>query len=499
MTTSRRLRAVPDTGAPLFAIAVRVSRVMGRSGDRFLSPEIQIGSATGAIERAGGQLDVTVGDKGVFYDMDVSGTTAPSDRAGLGAALDLVRAGHLTGVAVYDVYRFSRDTASGLRELEEIALAGGQVISATETIDVSTPHGLFATTIQLAAGRLKRDESSRAWKATHQRRHDMGLPHGKVPLGYRPDGDGAVALDPVLADPIAQAFADYAAGVISQVAIAARLTQLRGRLTRQGVVSRLLRNPFYTGVVSYHGDVREGRHDALVPVEVFEAVQRRLLDDKHAGPRTRIPVTCLAGLIRCGICHRPLHRRGRGALRADGRLVAMMRCSTMADGCAGIGAPKVAELEAAVRAHVLALAVKLRDGTPELVERNARATRSRAEITRLRAERQKLTTELGQAGALLTRRVLSETAYTATAAELERALAAVQAQLHDAESQHHKAAQPIERLESAAALIAAEWDGMTPMERRAALRLFIDWVELASAAYRGQPVAERLHYPEPEE
>jgi hypothetical protein len=40
---------------------------------------------------------------------------------------------------------------------------------------------------------------------------------------------------------------------------------------------------------------------------------------------------------------------------------------------------------------------------------------------------------------------------------------------------------------------------MTPQERRAAVGLFIEWVELRPAAYRGQPLAERLGYPDPEE
>ncbi|WP_295847436.1 hypothetical protein, partial [Tardiphaga sp.] len=72
MTAMRRLAVVPDM--PRFAIAVRVSRVMGRSGERFLSPEIQIDASRRAVERVGGLIDETVGADGVFYDLDVSGT-----------------------------------------------------------------------------------------------------------------------------------------------------------------------------------------------------------------------------------------------------------------------------------------------------------------------------------------------------------------------------------------------------------------------------------------
>ncbi|MCU1589242.1 MAG: cassette chromosome recombinase [Frankiales bacterium] len=499
MNERPHLRTVPAAGLPRFAIAVRVSRVMGRSGDRFLSPEIQISGARGAIDRTGGVLDLSVGDSGVFYDLDVSGATAPSDRPGLGAALELVRAGRIAGVAVYDLSRFSRDTAGGLRELEDIAAAGGQVISAAETIDISSPHGLFATTIQLAANRLARDDASRRWKATHQSRHDRGLPHGKIPMGYLPDGAGGVAVDPALASTITESFVNYAAGTVSQVAISQRLTLLRGRVTRQGVVSRLLRNPFFTGEVSYHGDVRQGRHEALVTRDVFDAVQRRLAADKHAGPRDRVPVTCLQGLIRCEVCKKPLHRRGRGSLRPDtSRQPTMMRCSDMAAGCVGVGAPKVAELEQEVRAHVLAMAARLRDGTPELALRQARATRARSDATKLRGEAKLLTASLGNAGALLARHVMDEAGYAAAVAEINRELASINARIVQAEDDATKGGHTAERLASAAALIEAEWDDLTPQERRAALRLFIDWVHLSPSAYRGQPVAERLHFPDEE-
>jgi hypothetical protein len=116
---------------------------------------------------------------------------------------------------------------SGLRELQAIAAAGGQVISAGENVDVATPTGMFSTTIFLAAAQLRRDKASKAWKATHQSRHERGLPHGKVPLGYVAAG-GQVTVDPVLGPAMTVAFEDYAAGRASQLTIAQSLTQLRG-------------------------------------------------------------------------------------------------------------------------------------------------------------------------------------------------------------------------------------------------------------------------------
>lgn len=497
MSGRSRLRAVPDV--PKFGVAVRVSRVMGRSGEQFHSPKTQEQGARAEITRAGGVVDETVGDRGVFYDLDVSGAVAPSDRPGLGAALELVRSGALDGVAVYDLSRWSRETVSGLRELEEIAAAGGQIISAGERIDLKTPSGRFSTTVQLAAHQMRRDEASRAWKATHQSRHDRGLPHGKIPMGYVRDGQGGVVVDPVLGDVVTWAFSAYADGLVSQVAIAERLSALRGRQTRQGVVSQLLRNPFVTGKVIYQDDVRPGRHEALVTEDVFEAVQRRLAADRYAAPRDRVPVSFLSGLAFCGACQQPLHRRGRGAIRASGEVVAMLRCSGMAAGCVGVGAPRVADLERVVHDEVLARARQDRDGTAGYAARRARVARARSTLAQLRAERDSLTESIGRSGALLARGVFDETAYEATAGELRRELGAVEARLREAEGVEATAGVPVEVLASAAKRIEQLWPVMTPQERRADVRLFVPAVSLDPPAYRGQPVAERVRYPEPEE
>jgi DNA invertase Pin-like site-specific DNA recombinase len=493
MTTARHLRAVD--GPLRFGVAVRVSQVMGRSGERFHSPETQEAAARAAVARAGGVVDETVGINGVFTDLDVSGKTAPSDRPGMGAALELVRQGRLDGVAVYDVSRWSRDTVSGLRELQEIAAAGGQVISAAETIDVATPSGMFTTTIQLAAAQLRRDEASKAWRATHQSRHDRGLPHGKVPLGYVASG-GEVTVDPVLGPVIAQAFQDYAAGTASQITIARRLTEVRGVLTRQGVVSKFLRNPFHAGLLTYNGDTKIGRHEPLVTVETFEQVQARLADDRFAAPRNRSPVSFVAGLVMCARCGRPLHRRGGGYRLSEGQAPARLKCSGTRDGlCVGVGTPRVSDLEEAVLTEVLRLAQEMRDGTPDAMARRSRMAQAGADAARLRAEAKALRESIGRAGALLAVGTFDEIAYDATVAQLRVQLREVESAAARAEAATGTVV-PLEMLTSAAERIQQLWPVMTPVEQRGLVCLFVRKVTIKAPAYRGEPVTARLSYEE---
>jgi DNA invertase Pin-like site-specific DNA recombinase len=490
VSTPRRLRAVSDL--PLrFGIAVRVSRVMGRSGPAFHSPETQEINARRAVEALGGLVVESVGARGVFFDLDVSGAVTPSDRPGLGEALELVRAGVLDGIAVADLSRWSRETVSGLSELQEVRRLGGQVISAAETIDLETPGGVFATTVQLAAAQMRRDQAADAWRATHQRRFEKGRAHGAVPLGYRRDPDtGDVEPDPVLQQAVVRAFEDFAAGTVSQVQLAQRLSQARGRRVWQATVSDVLRSPFYLGKVRLGGEVRDGQHPALVQQDVWDAVQRRLQREAAVrSPRERGKTHSLVGLLVCDVCDHALWRRG-GSQRSPHILVS---CRTAKDkaGCPGIGNPRFQEIEDAVLAEVVEAARLLRDNTAELARRDARQARAAVDVAKLRAEARELEEAIGNAGVQLVRKVMTEKAYTATVTRLEQALTAVQEQLLDAEDR--VAAPAAEALASAAELLAVEWKaGMTPAEKRAALAPFVKQVRVRPAARPGEPVKDRV-------
>jgi site-specific DNA recombinase len=486
----RRLRAVSD--APLrFCVAVRVSRVMGRSGPAFHSPETQEIAARRAIEALGGVVAEDVGIRGVFFDLDVSGAVTPSDRPGLGEALDLVRAGALVGVAVADLSRWSRETVSGLSELQEVRRLGGQVISAAETIDLETPGGVFATTVQLAAAQMRRDQAAASWRATHDRRFEKGRAHGAVPLGYRREADsGDVTFDPVLEVPVRRAFEDFAAGTVSQLELARRLSSVRGRRVWQATVSDVLRSQFYLGKVRLGGQVNDGQHEALVDQDVWDAVQRRLQREAAArSPRERGKTHSLVGLLVCDLCDHALWRRG-GGQRSPYVLVS---CRTAKDkaGCPGVGNPRFQEIEDAVLAEVVEGAARLRDNTAELARRDARRARATVDVAKLTAERRELEEAIGNAGVQLVRKVMTEQAYTATVTQLEQALTAVKEQLLEAEDR--VAAPAAAALASAAARLAVEWEaGMTPAEKRAALTPFVKQVRVRPAAYPGEKIKDRV-------
>jgi DNA invertase Pin-like site-specific DNA recombinase len=427
--------------------------------------------------------------------MDVSGAVAPEDRPGLGQALELVRTGALQGIAVYDLSRFSRDTAGGLRALEQVAAMGGTVLSASEAIDLDTPAGVFSTTVQLAAHSLRRAEASRSWKATHARRFEKGLPHGKLPYGYL-NVDGHAMPDEILGPAVTRAFTDYATGAVSQKQLATELGALRGRPMRQGVISQLLRNRFYTGQVEFLGQTNQGIHPPLVDDVTFQAVQRRLNWERAAGPHWRAPGSPVIGIVHCALCHRPMYRCGTGSRGGQPRPPRIICSGRNGSLCEGIGTPQLPLVEEALRDLALEVAADLADETPSKVERDSRAARARATQVRLRAEETDLLNQLGELTRDKSRKVISERAYAAAAAPIEESLDRVAAQLAELEVVEVQASRPVAELASAAERIRTLWPAMTAAEQRAQVALFVPRVEIRRAGYRGEPMIRRLILPD---
>lgn len=80
-------------------------------------------------------------------------------------------------------------------------------------------------------------------------------------------------------------------------------------------MSRLLRDRYYIGEITYKDETYDGRHPALVDRELFDRVQSMLEDTGKAGERKRVYDSYLKGSVFC--CGECQLERGRG----DNRLL----------------------------------------------------------------------------------------------------------------------------------------------------------------------------------
>ena len=96
---------------------VRVSRVGGRGGDSFLSPELQRQSIERVCQREG----LTLVD--VLEELDKSGGDA--NRPLWNQAIERVERGEVGALVVWNLDRFSRSVIDALAAIDRISAAGG--------------------------------------------------------------------------------------------------------------------------------------------------------------------------------------------------------------------------------------------------------------------------------------------------------------------------------------------------------------------------------------
>jgi site-specific DNA recombinase len=145
-----------------------------------------------------------------------------------------------------------------------------------------------------------------------QEKAEQGIWPTKTPLGYRnatgPDGKKIIASDPAIAPLITKLFEWYARGDIS-LKEAARKAHAAGLLYPKSgakvpvsTIHTILHNRLYTGWFEWNGRLIEGRHEALVPVELWERVQG-VLDGRFTNKAKRGRHDfAFSSLIACAQC-----------------------------------------------------------------------------------------------------------------------------------------------------------------------------------------------------
>jgi DNA invertase Pin-like site-specific DNA recombinase len=301
---------------------VRVSRVAGREGAAYISPDVQ----KEAIQRWADYRGVTIARWEI--DEDQSGGT--QDRPGLRRVLERVERGETDGIVVWRLSRFARNVAGALADLERLDAAGGHFASVEEAIDPTGPFGQFVLTTLLAIAKLERDNTVAGWQTAKQRAVLRGAHIGPTPFGYaRHDGgekSGILYPDPVQA-PAVKAVYEGRAGGLSLSALAALMDQRAPRenggawTTTQ--VLRILRMRVYLGEVAHGELVNAEAHEALVELGLWTLVQG-LKADVRRPTRSELHDFILSGVVRCAACRYAMTGFARGGSKAD---TPVYRCS----------------------------------------------------------------------------------------------------------------------------------------------------------------------------
>lgn len=249
------------------------------------------------------------------------------DRPGLQRLLAEVSAGKIDIVVVYKVDRLTRSLADFAKMVDVFDQSGTSFVSVTQAFNTTTSMGRLTLNVLLSFAQFEREVTGERIRdkiaASKARGMWMG---GYPPLGYDKDGrtlivneDEAITVRRIfsryleLGSVYALAAELEAEGVLSKRWTAATGKVRGGAVLSHGALIHMLGNRIYTGEITHKGASHPGQHDAIVDLPVFEAVQRRLLENRASRigkARARAPLT---GLIYDAEGNRmsPAHTRNR--------------------------------------------------------------------------------------------------------------------------------------------------------------------------------------------
>jgi site-specific DNA recombinase len=272
---------------------IRVSKVAGRSGESFISPEVQRQQIERWAQAHGHVL--------TWHEpeLDVSGGTMR--RPVFDQIMQRIRTGQTDGVIVAKLDRFARTLVGALSILEEFERHNAVLVSVTENIDLSTPMGKAFLRILLVFAELERDRISENWDTATNNAIARGVHVAKfTPIGYDKGSDKRLVPN-ASAPAIREAFLMRAAHQ-TRTEIARKLDQIAprptdGRWTTSNV-ERIIKNRVYLGE-AYRGDaVNPDAHEAIVSLGEWQAANHAPVRASHRGKTPNL----LGGIVRCAGC-----------------------------------------------------------------------------------------------------------------------------------------------------------------------------------------------------
>jgi site-specific DNA recombinase len=283
-------------GTPCFAY-VRVSTAKQREHSVSLEAQRE------AIERYAARNGLVITEW-----FSESQTAAKRGRKEFNRIIRLLRQGKARGVIVHKIDRSARNLKDWA-DFAELTDRGVAVHFAAEALDLSSRGGRLSADIQaVVAADYIRNLRQEAVKGIRGRLR-QGLFPGRAPLGYLDNGSGKVkTIDPVRGPLVRDLFERYATGRYSLEALVTLmtkkgLTNTTGGAITKNTLSKVLNNPFYTGliVVKSTGETYEGKHEPLITRALFEAVQANLRGYRRRKGCHQHDYT-FRKLLKCGLC-----------------------------------------------------------------------------------------------------------------------------------------------------------------------------------------------------
>ncbi|MCC0019199.1 MAG: recombinase family protein [Rhodobiaceae bacterium] len=211
-------------------------------------------------------------------------------RPALQSLLDDIRSGAIDIVVVYKVDRLTRSLADFAKLTDLFDLHGASFVSVTQQFNTSTSMGRLTLNVLLSFAQFEREVAGERIrdKIALSKRRGMWM-GGLPPLGY--DGiDRQLVVNAAEAATVRLIFERYLElgsipelkraldrdGIVSKRRVFADGRTAGGVPISRGALHQILHNRLYRGEIAHRGVVHQGNHKAILPQDLWDAVQAKL-------------------------------------------------------------------------------------------------------------------------------------------------------------------------------------------------------------------------------
>lgn len=189
-------------------------------------------------------------------------------------------------IIVWKLDRFARDRYDSAHYKALLRKNGVKVVSATEKISDGSEGILMEAVLEGMAEYYSAELSEKVVRGLTENALKCKFNGGCIPLGYTIDSEHHFQINPLIAPAVLDAFKRYADGAtmkeLADEMNAKGLRSVFGGKISIDSVARMLHNRRYIGEFKYRDIVHPNGIPAIVPQELFDRVQERMVTNKKA-------------------------------------------------------------------------------------------------------------------------------------------------------------------------------------------------------------------------
>lgn len=219
--------------------------------------------------------------------------------------LAAIQAGEADAVLCWKVDRLARNMADSGRLIDLLQRGVIKQIRTYDALHLPSDNVLMLAVQLGMANQYSRDLSENVKRGNRTKLEQGGWPN-RAPFGYKNDvASKELTINPKQRLHVARAFELYATGQYTILSVC-RQMNLEGFRTASGtpiansLVERIIKNPFYMGVMYSNGKYYPGNHKPIVSTALYDQAQHVLAESTR--PKTQHLLFPLRGLLTCASC-----------------------------------------------------------------------------------------------------------------------------------------------------------------------------------------------------